>query len=279
MFENLKISANAMILIEQMRTFSNFDMFPMEVIYDQLYYFPDADPFTVNFEMSGTESTLFLSNIGTPLWIMLTMVILALILALLNKCRQRFTCINKLYEKLNKYLNKDSYMRFFMEVSFDMMFLTTLNLYTIEWLKGYSSVQASNIISIVLLTLTSSVIIYLVVKFFRLPKEGRVEVYIDAFGASLFKGTQVDRREQKWALLMVPALFFVKRIVMVLILIFAKDYLWVQVGLLNFMALSSMMITVWYLPYDSKKANFFEAFNDCTMLVITYHAWCFTDFV
>ena len=78
---------------------------------------------------------------------------------------------------------------------------------------------------------------------------------------------------------MVPALFFVKRIIMVLILIFAKDYLWVQVALLNFMALSSMMITVWYLPYDSKKANFFEAFNDCTMLVLTYHAWCFTDFV
>ena len=190
MFENLKISANAMILIEQMRKFSNFDVFPMEVIDEQLYYFPDADPFTVNFEMSGTESTLFLSNIGTPLWIMLTMVILALILALLNKCRQRFTCINKLYEKLNKYLNKDSYMRFFfIQLSLYMFFLSTLNLYTIEWLKGYSSVQASNIISIVLLTLTSSVIIYLVVKFFRLPKEGRVEVYIDTFGASLFEGT------------------------------------------------------------------------------------------
>lgn len=48
---------------------------------------------------------------------------------------------------------------------------------------------------------------------------------------------------------------------------------------LNAMALGSMIFTAWYMSFESRKANKFEVFNDGTTLVITYHLWCFTDFL
>ena len=62
-------------------------------------------------------------------------------------------------------------------------------------------------------------------------------------------------------------------------LIVADSYLWVQIALLNSLSLASIMITLWYMPLESKKANVFEALNDGTILVLTYHLWCFTDIV
>ena len=73
--------------------------------------------------------------------------------------------------------------------------------------------------------------------------------------------------------------FFLKRCIFVILLIAAKDYIWVQVAALNFMALGSLMYTLWLMPFDSMKANLFEVFNDSTLLVLTYHLWCFTDMI
>ena len=33
------------------------------------------------------------------------------------------------------------------------------------------------------------------------------------------------------------------------------------------------------MPMESRVANLFEFFNDCTLLLLTYHLWCFTDIV
>ena len=59
----------------------------------------------------------------------------------------------------------------------------------------------------------------------------------------------------------------------------AHEYLWVQVALLNFTALTTAIFTLWYMPMESRVANLFEIFNDCTLLLLTYHLWCFTDIV
>ena len=33
------------------------------------------------------------------------------------------------------------------------------------------------------------------------------------------------------------------------------------------------------MPMESRQENLFEVFNDCTLLLLTYHLWCFTDIV
>ena len=33
------------------------------------------------------------------------------------------------------------------------------------------------------------------------------------------------------------------------------------------------------MPLESRQANLFEVINDCTLLLLTYHLWLFTDVV
>ena len=60
-------------------------------------------------------------------------------------------------------------------------------------------------------------------------------------------------------------------------IITASGTLWVQVNLICQLALLSAGLTLWYKPYKSTKTNTLEAFNDCTLLALTYFMWCFTD--
>ena len=39
------------------------------------------------------------------------------------------------------------------------------------------------------------------------------------------------------------------------------------------------MVTLWYMPFETMKANLMEVMNDYTILALTYHLWCFTDIV
>ena len=36
---------------------------------------------------------------------------------------------------------------------------------------------------------------------------------------------------------------------------------------------------MWFKPLETNKANYLECFNDCTLIVLTYSMWCFTDMV
>ena len=54
MFEGLKFPANAMMVIEQMIKLATFDLVPTDFIDSQMYYWPESEPYSVNFEMSGT---------------------------------------------------------------------------------------------------------------------------------------------------------------------------------------------------------------------------------
>ena len=73
-----------MIVVQQMITIATFDVIPTEYLEDEVYYFPDLDPYSVNFEMAGIESTFLLSNIGFILWMIIINILFILIHAVLK---------------------------------------------------------------------------------------------------------------------------------------------------------------------------------------------------
>ena len=89
----------------------------------------------------------------------------------------------------------------------------------------------------------------------------------------------MSQTRTRWYLILVPISFFAKRLIIASILVTGNKFLWIQVALLNFTALASIGITLWYMPLESFQANVFEVFNDCTLLSLTYLLWCFTDIV
>ena len=71
MYEQLKFPATAMIITKEMVKIATFDLIPTEWISELLWYFPEQEAFSLNFEQSGIESILFLQNAGLILYLVL----------------------------------------------------------------------------------------------------------------------------------------------------------------------------------------------------------------
>ena len=61
MYEKLKIPPSTMTITKEMIKISNFDLIPTDKLSEKLWqYFPESEPFSLNFESAGVESKLFL---------------------------------------------------------------------------------------------------------------------------------------------------------------------------------------------------------------------------
>ena len=87
MFEGLKIPANSMTIVEYLNALATFDLIPTDEIDELIYYWPEAEPFTTNFEMAGVESVYLLSNIGFAMYLIYLHVLMILLHALLHRLR------------------------------------------------------------------------------------------------------------------------------------------------------------------------------------------------
>ena len=106
----------------------------------------------------------------------------------------------------------------------------------------------------------------------------RAEKYGEEF-SPLLEGSRYGRFKSRWFIILIPVYFFMKRLILIAILIFASDCIWVQIALLNSMALATIIFTLWYMPWESRRDNYLEAFNEFTVLLLTYHLWSFANIV
>ena len=165
-----------------------------------------------------------------------------------------------------------------MELFFKFALLTILNMHAADWGTKFTSVKASNYVSLSILTLICALLVVFSGLYFIYPRAERIIKYQGVVGP-LLAGTDIKNFEQKKVLLFYPVIFFLRRILFVTIVIVVRNIFWVQVASLNFMALGIIIFVMWSRPLETKQLNFFETFNECTLLVMTYHLWCFSDFI
>ena len=226
MIASLKFPANAMMVIEFMIQLATFDLIPTSFIDEQVFYWPESDPFSVSFEMAGTETVFLLANIGFAIYMIYYHVFIAVVHACLHPLRKSSRILSKLHTKISNYLYWDGFHRFYMELFSDLTFLSILNLYTADWNTPFLSVKISNYLSIVTLIVIAGVLLVYIVSFVRLPQENRIE----KFGAKfepLFDGMDYQKKRKNGFLIGVPLFYFSKRLIFVSILVLASEYLWV----------------------------------------------------
>ena len=88
---------------------ANLDLVSTEEIDVSFYYLPETEAFNINFEACGVESTYYVSNIGSVLWIIYAYMLTALVSLLLFK-------VPKIWSKLGQKIYFNSTVRFFMEL-------------------------------------------------------------------------------------------------------------------------------------------------------------------
>ena len=132
--EGIKFPANAMLINKAFIEIANFEVIPSGEINDQLFYFPEVDPYSLNFEECGIDSLFFLPLMGLPLYIMLVHIALSivyLVLALINHFL-RLRCLDKILMKMKSYLFWNGFLRLYMEIYQGLCVATVLNTYTAE---------------------------------------------------------------------------------------------------------------------------------------------------
>ena len=155
MFEKLKFPPSAMTITQKMIELASFDLIPLDWAIDLLYYFPEGDPFSLNFETVGIESKLLLLNIGMTMYMIYFNVLYGVLHSILAPFKQKSSFIRKTVAKMNDYLYFNGTIRFYMEIFFDIIILASLNLYTADWGTPFIAEQASNYLSIVFIILIS----------------------------------------------------------------------------------------------------------------------------
>ena len=156
-----------MTVLEKMINLATFDIIPTDALDDAIYYWPEADPFTVNFEMAGVESTLLLANIGFAIYLVYIHILAMTIHLCIHKLTRAATCIDSLHAKLSSYLYWVGLNRFYMELFFDVTFLSILNLHTVDWTTQFTSVMASNVVALMSLSLVCGVLTLYIFGYFR----------------------------------------------------------------------------------------------------------------
>lgn len=75
---------------------SNFDLLDTESMNNEVFYIPEEDSVSLNFQNAGYDSTLAIKTLGTFFYMMLAMIILALIYIMLYILSKKFVCLEKI---------------------------------------------------------------------------------------------------------------------------------------------------------------------------------------
>ena len=113
-----------------MISLTSFDLIPTDWALKLFGYFPEDNPFSLNFETAGLESKLLLKNIGLIMYLIFCNILYGLLHCMIRPMRDRSSCLKKTTEKMENYLYFKGSMRFFMEVFFDVCLVASLNIQT-----------------------------------------------------------------------------------------------------------------------------------------------------
>ena len=85
--------------------------------------------------------------------------------------------------------------------------------------------------------------------------------------------------EGQWMILFFPAIYFIRRIALVMTAVFWSQFFWGQICCQYAISTALIIFLQWSRPLKSKFENNIETFNECTTLVALYLLMCFTDYV
>ena len=140
----VKLPANASLFNNKVIDIVSFSVFPTDEINWILFFLPEVEPFSLNLQDMGFDTTFTLLNLGSILYIMAFYLIL-LVLAIILKIFGRYiSCCRAFYLKLYQALFWSGLLRFWMEIYLDVALCVTMNYVKMQDPTGFPSIAISN---------------------------------------------------------------------------------------------------------------------------------------
>ena len=219
MLRNLKFPGNAMMLNEVIISVATFDLIPTDLLDEQLYYFPEEDPYSLNFAQVGYEFTLFVNNVGFILYVVWSHFFMVFVWLCLS-------CVKSIRQRLGKYLFWNAFIRLTMESFQDLLLLGALNLQEADWDSPFPAVRYSNYLAAVFVGLACfTPSLFLSCVLYKRTDWSKPQ-FRNRYG-SVLEGTSFQVEEKrKWTLIIYPIVFFARRASFVVTVLAMKDILW-----------------------------------------------------
>ena len=137
---------------------------------------------------------------------------------------------------MGTYLYFRGILRLFVELFFELMLISSLSLHTVIWNTPFISERFSSALSITCTVLVIVGPLYLIVLLCKLPSKWSNQHFMDKYGVIFddFDPKKMENKER--ALLVWPIVFFLRRVVFVLLVLITKDFLWMQLAVQNFVS-------------------------------------------
>ena len=227
MYHRLKFPPNAVAMNAIIIMIASFDLIPTDKFIDPYVYtdMPESIPYTPQFELVGYESTLTISNISVICWTYtVNLGIFLFIFCPIWLINHKTGRLSRAKSGFAGYFFWNGLLRLFMETFFDSFLASVLNVHTADWSSSSASVQYSNIASLVFLVITGITFIIVATMYVR-------NLDIMGFGdirgkyGALLDDTSLVSLERNYFLLLHPLIFFSRRIIFTISVIFMGDNL------------------------------------------------------
>ena len=141
---NIKFPANAEGFNGFMMQIAVFDIIPADYILDKVVYFPQEDPFNLNFELLDFKSIYAVPNLGTIFFMFLTFILLVPVSCLITCWAFKLRELRKYDKQLKEFLMWGGTVRFLMESYMELLLAACLNVLMFDNTSGYIGVAFSN---------------------------------------------------------------------------------------------------------------------------------------
>ena len=233
--------------------------------------FEETEPFNEKFEEAGYESSTFIIEIGPILYLIIIYIIGILLRAVLKKVLKANSdnWCTRFIRKPRQY--RVASIRFVLEGCIEMGLAAMISM------TRMNSASFSNVAHSISSVLAFVTLLALVFAPIYMIKE--IKGFLSGEGnqlkrSQLFKGLKGDKSS-----LYYNVVFFARRYFMILVLTLLPSNRNVQINCQLVSSLAMMSYVTWVRPYESKLQNSTEIINEITVLLSSYHLFCFTEWV
>ena len=170
----------------------------------------------------------------------LALVIIQVVLYIVSKFWSK---ASKLEIKIRNYLYWNGFIRFFIEAYLDFALLAMINLRSLKWDTAFTAEMLCNVFAVSVVIAIIILPIVLTVFFLCKKSETWKEKSFKQRYGSFIDGANMNMNDQdQWKVISLPVFFFMRRLLMCIVIVITLDHFFVQVSSLVMLSTLSLIL-------------------------------------
>eukprot|EP00347_Sterkiella_histriomuscorum_P022303 403330958 len=247
-----------------------FDYLFSEFLIEELFGVKDNEvAYNDTFRNFGYDSSLFISNLGFTTFLLFLSSIFVGIAIVIQLISLLLVKLQRLASILNQYSMVSFPIRLFIECYLNLYLSAMINMYTLNFRKNGGE-SFSSLMAIIFFIVCSVAPLFLAFKGCKMSVE---EIKDNRYLKPFFEELKLNQVISK----MYYVLYFLRRIVFVMSMMYFHDYAYLQIIIFQMMSLFQLIYLIHIRPFEIDRINQLEVINETLVLFVGVFSLMFTD--